>query len=225
MNSALRISVTDMVKKIYGVQTIGEEIANSVSHGIGAVLGIAGTVVLLVAAVMNSNALGVTAAAIYGFSLIELHTMSTLYHSLTNEKAKKVFQILDHCSIFLLILGTYTPISLRLIGGLPGILLFTFNLLLTVLGIALNSVNMKKWHKLSMVFYLLMGWSIVAVWKFIPPIAPSGVVLVAAGGISYTVGIIFYKMKKLKFMHFIWHLFVLGGSVLHYFFVLFHVYL
>ena len=211
--------------KIYGVQTVGEEIANSVSHGVGALLGIAGTVVLIVFAALKSNALGIVAAAIYGFSLIELHTMSTLYHSLTNEKAKKVFQILDHCSIFLLILGTYTPISLLMIGGTVGISLFAFNLLLTVLGVVLNSINMKKWHKLSMFFYLLMGWSIVAVWKFIPPVSPSGVALVAAGGIAYTVGIIFYRMKKLKFMHFIWHLFVLAGSILHYFFVLFYIYL
>ncbi|MBE7028352.1 MAG: hemolysin III family protein [Ruminococcaceae bacterium] len=211
--------------KIYGVQTLGEEIANSVSHGVGALLGIAGTVVLLVYAALFSNTLGIVASAIYGFSLIELHTMSTLYHSITNEKAKKVFQILDHCSIFLLILGTYTPISLLMIGGTVGFSLFAFNLLLTVLGVVLNSINMKKWHKLSMVFYLLMGWSIVAVWKFIPPVSPSGVALVVAGGIAYTVGIIFYRMKKLKFMHFIWHLFVLAGSILHYFFVLFYIYL
>ena len=215
-----------MVKtKTYGVQTIGEEIANSVSHGVGALLGIAGTVILIVVAAIKSGALGITAAAIYGFSLIELHTMSTLYHSLTNKKAKNVFQVLDHCSIFLLILGTYTPISLLMIGGKVGFMLFAFNLFLTALGIVLNSINMKKWHKLSMVFYLLMGWSIVAVWKFIPPVSPSGVALVAIGGIAYTVGIIFYRMKKWKFMHFIWHLFVLIGSVLHYFFVLFHVYL
>ncbi len=211
--------------KIYGVQTLGEEIANAVSHGVGALLGVVGTVVLIVVAALESGALGIVSAAIYGFSLIELHTMSTLYHSLTNEKAKNVFQILDHCSIFLLILGTYTPISLLMIGGTCGIWLFVFNLILTVVGIVLNSINMKKWHKLSMVFYLLMGWSIVAVWKFIPPVSPFGAGLVAAGGIAYTVGIVFYRMKKWKFMHFIWHLFVLIGSVLHYFFVLFYVYL
>lgn len=211
--------------KTYGVQTIGEEIANAVSHGVGALLGIAGTAILVVFAALKSDALGIVAASIYGFSLIVLHTMSTLYHSLTNEKAKKVFQILDHCSIFLLILGTYTPISLCLIGGIRGMLLFAFNLALTAIGVVLNSVDMKKWHKLSMVFYLLMGWSIVAVWKHIPPIPTGGVIFVIAGGISYTIGIIFYKMKKLKFMHFIWHLFVLGGSILHYFFVLFYIYL
>lgn len=211
--------------KKYGVQTLGEEIANAVSHGVGALLGIAGTAVLIVFAALRSDALGIVAAAIYGFSLIVLHTMSTLYHSLTNEKAKRVFQVLDHCSIFLLILGTYTPISLCMIGGMPGISLFAVNLALTALGVVLNSVNMKKWHKLSMVFYLLMGWSIVFVWKYVPTVPTGGIILVLAGGISYTVGIIFYKMKKWKFMHFIWHLFVLGGSILHYFFVLFYVYL
>ena len=213
-----------MVKK-YGIQTIGEEIANSVSHGVGALLGIAGTAILVVFAALKSDAMGIVAAAIYGFSLIVLHTMSTLYHSLTNNKAKKVFQVLDHCSIFLLILGTYTPISLCLIGGTPGITLFLINLSITALGVVLNSVNMKKWHKLSMVFYLLMGWSIVFFFKYIPPVPAGGIALVLSGGISYTVGIIFYNMKKQKFMHFIWHLFVLCGSLLHYFFVLFYIYL
>ena len=198
------------------MQTLGEEIANSVSHGVGAILGIAETVVLIVFAVLKGEALGIVAAAIYGFSLIELHTMSTLYHSLTNQKAKKVFQVLDHCSIFLLILGTYTPISLSLIGGKAGILLFAFNLTVTVIGIVLNSVNMKKWHKLSMVFYLIMGWSIVTVWKYIPPVSSLGTAFVIAGGLAYTVGIIFYKMKKWKYMHFIWHLFVLAGSLCHF---------
>lgn len=211
--------------KKYGQQTLGEEIANSVSHGVGALLGIGGTAVLIVFAAIYSDALGVVAASIYGFSLIVLHTMSTLYHSLTNKKAKKVFQILDHCSIFLLILGTYAPISLTLIGGAPGIILFSINGALTVLGVVLNSINMTKWHKLSMVFYLLMGWSIVFAFKYIPPVPLGGKIFVIAGGISYTIGIIFYKMKKKKFMHFIWHLFVLGGSILHYFFVLFYVYL
>ena len=211
--------------KKYGIQTIGEEIANAVSHGVGALLGIAGTAVLIVFAALNSNALGIVAASIYGFSLIALHMMSTLYHSLTNEKAKRVFQVLDHCSIFLLILGTYTPISLSMIGGRPGTILFGINLFLTVLGVVLNSVNMKKWHKLSMVFYLLMGWSIVFFFKYVPHVPTGGIMLVLLGGLSYTVGIIFYRMKKWKFMHFIWHLFVLLGSILHYFFVLFYVYM
>ena len=211
--------------KKYGIQTLGEEIANSISHGVGAILGIAGTAVLIVFTAIYSNALGIVAASIYGFSLIVLHTMSTLYHSLTNEKAKKVFQVLDHCSIFLLILGTYTPISLCLIGGVAGLTLFAVNLFLTILGIVLNSVNMTKWHKLSLVFYLLMGWSIVFALKYIPPVALGGKILVLAGGIAYTIGIIFYRMKKTKFMHFIWHLFVLLGSILHYFFILFYVYL
>ena len=211
--------------KKYGIQTLGEEIANSISHGVGAILGIAGTAVLIVFAAIYSNALGIVAASIYGFSLIILHTMSTLYHSLTNEKAKKVFQVLDHCSIFLLILGTYTPISLCLIGGKAGLILFTVNLFLTILGIVLNSVNMTKWHKLSLVFYLLMGWSIVFALKYIPPVALGGKILVLAGGIAYTIGIIFYRMKKTKFMHFIWHLFVLLGSILQYFCILFYVYL
>ena len=208
------------------IQTLGEEISNAVSHGVGALLAIAGAVLIIIRAVLTSSgAAGITSAAIYGASLIILYTFSTLYHSLTNETAKRVFRVLDHCSIFLLIFGSYMPISLVLIGGAKGWTLFGINLFCTVLGIVFNSINLTKWHKASMFVYVIMGWSVIAIIKdVLAKIAPAGITLLVLGGVLYTVGIIFYKNRKFKFMHFIWHLFVLGGSVLQFFAIFFYCY-
>lgn len=211
--------------KIDRKQTLGEEISNAVSHGVGALLAIAGAVIVIVKAAMTSSGIGVTSACIYGASLIILYTFSTLYHSLTNEKAKKVFRVFDHCSIFLLIFGTYMPICLVAMGGARGWVLFGINLFCTVVGITFNSINLQKWHKASLFLYVIMGWSVVFSAKFLFfEFARKGLLLLVLGGILYTVGIIFYRSKKLKFMHFVWHLFVLGGSILHFFAVLFYCY-
>ena len=204
-------------------QTLGEEIANAISHGVGELLSIAGAAVAIVYACFVSDAIGIVSAAIYGFSLILLYAVSTIYHSLANNRAKAVFRVLDHCSIFMLILGTDTPVYLSLIRGALGWTLFGITAFLTALGIVLNSINIKKFTKISMVLYVLMGWLVViAFGKILKTVSPKGIVLLVSGGICYTIGIIFYKMKKTKFMHSVWHLFVLGGSVLHYFFVLFY---
>ncbi len=213
------------IKKHNNIQTLGEEISNAISHGVGALLAIAGAVLIIIRAAFTSDALGITSAAIYGASLIILYTFSTLYHSLTNEKAKKVFRIFDHCSIFLLIFGTYMPVSLVLLGGAKGWVLFGINLFCTVVGIVFNSINLTKWHKISVILYVLMGWSVITTIKdvFIALTLP-GSILMLAGGIMYTAGIIFYKNPKFKFMHFIWHLFVLGGSVLQFFSLFFYCY-
>lgn len=212
-------------KKNNGNQTLGEEISNAISHGVGALLAVAGAVLIIIRAVFTSGALGITSAAIYGASLIILYTFSTLYHSLTNEKAKMVFRIFDHCSIFLLIFGTYMPVSLVLLGGTMGWILFGVNLLCTVVGIVFNSINLTKWHKASVILYVIMGWSVlISVKPVFSALTPAGVWLMLLGGISYTAGIIFYKSPKLKFMHFIWHLCVLGGSVLQFFSVYFYCY-
>lgn len=211
--------------KIDRKQSLGEEISNAVSHGVGALLAIAGAVIVIVKAAMTSSGIGVTGACIYGASLIILYTFSTLYHSLTNEKAKKVFRVFDHCSIFLLIFGTYMPICLVAMGGARGWVLFGINLFCTVVGITFNSINLQKWHKASLFLYVIMGWSVVFSAKFLFFEFPrKGLLLLVLGGILYTVGIIFYRSKKLKFMHFVWHLFVLGGSILHFFAVLFYCY-
>ena len=167
---------------------------------------------------------GIVSAAIYGFCLIFLYLMSTIYHAITNSTAKKIFQVLDHCSIFLLILGSYVPICIVLLPPELGWKLLGINLLLTVVGITLNAISLSRWEKLSLLMYVLMGWSVIIalpyLWKMLPA---DGLMLLVSGGLAYTIGIFFYADKKHKFMHSVWHLFVMTGSVLHYFFVLYFI--
>ncbi len=204
-------------------QSIGEEIANSITHGIGALLSIAGTVVAIVYAALHGDAMSVVSACLYGAGLIILYTASTLYHSLTNYKAKKVFQILDHCSIYILILSSYIPISLSLMRGAMGWVLFGINAGCTVLGVTLTSINMKRFHPFAMVLYLLMGWSIVFLGLPALKALPSTAIwLLVSGGLCYTGGIVFFALKKPRYMHMIWHFFVLAGSILQYFAFLFY---
>ena len=213
-----------MIKKT-AVQSLGEEIANSVSHGVGTLLSIAACVIVIVKAAVTSTAIGVVSASIYGASLILLYAFSSLYHSLTNVRAKSVFRVFDHCSIFFLILGTYTPICLTMIKGAVGWTLFGVNAFCTVVGIVFNSISLKRFAKPSVILYLAMGWSVVVSLKRVLEVIPlSGMIFLVAGGLFYTIGVIFYKLKKIKYMHFVWHLFVLGGSIMHYFFVLFYCY-
>ncbi|MEE1024974.1 MAG: hemolysin III family protein [Acutalibacteraceae bacterium] len=206
--------------KVKRKQTLGEEIANAVSHGIGALLGIAGTAVLIVYAAIYSDVWGIVSAALYGGTLILLYTFSTLYHSITHTKAKGVLQIFDHCSIFLLIFGTYIPVCLSLMRNWLGWVLFGINAACAVIGVVLNSIDIQKFKKFSMVLYIVMGWSVLMmaqpVFKKLDILGGTFLVI---GGILYTLGIIFYKSKR-KYMHFIWHFFVLGGSIFHYFFVM-----
>ncbi len=214
-----------MKKTIERIQTLGEEIANAVSHGVGTLLAIAACVIVIVRSAFHSTAIGIVSACIYGGSLVLLYTFSSLYHSLTNKQAKYVFRVFDHCSIFLLILGTYTPICLWMLKGALGWVLFGVNAFCTVVGIILNSINLKRFQKISMVLYILMGWSVVMSMKEVfSLLSPAGMTFLVIGGLLYTGGIAFYKAKKVKYMHFIWHLFVLGGSIMHYFFILFHCY-
>lgn len=204
-------------------QSTGEEIANAISHGIGAGLGIAGTVVAIVTAAIHRGPMEVVAVSLYGASLILLYLISTLYHSITAYGGKRVFQILDHCTIFLLIFGTYIPVCLSLIKGAAGWVLFGIIAGCTVLGIVFNAINMKRWKTLSLILYVVMGWAVVFSGRTVVSKVPTaGLVFLLGGGLAYTLGIIFYRMKKWKFTHFIWHLFVLAGSILHYFFILFY---
>lgn len=205
-------------------QTLGEEIANSISHGVGAGLSVAALVLLIVRAVHTSGALGVVSASIYGGSLVMLYMLSCLYHALAKTRARKVFQILDHCSIFILIVGTYTPISLCYIGGVTGWTIFGVNALCMILGVVFNAINMEKWKKISLVLYVIMGWLIVVSIKSILTFPIAALVFLVLGGVLYTVGIIFYKVKKLKYFHFIWHIFVLGGSIMQFFCVYLYVF-
>lgn len=205
-------------------QCKGEEIANAVTHGVGAALAAAGTIVMLVFAAEKSDLVRIVSVSIYGFSMIFLYMMSTLYHAITNYKAKRIFQKLDHCSIFVLIVGSYAPVCLSLLGGTLGWTLFAVNVFCGVAGIVANAISVSKWHKVSLILYLVMGWSVViAIKPLIQMIALDGFALLLAGGLLYSIGVIFYKMKKRRFMHSVWHLFVLGGSTFLYFFMLFHV--
>ena len=201
--------------------TLGEEIFNSVSHGVGGGLSIAGTVILIVFAVIYSDAWGVVSSAIYGASLIILYTMSTLYHAITNDRAKGFFRIMDHNTIFFLIAGTYTPITLVPLRGAFGWTLFGVIWAAAVVGIVLNSIDLEKFRKPSVVCYIAMGWVIIiAIRPLLDVMNLWSLWLLIGGGVFYTVGVIFYAIKKVKYFHSIWHIFTVLGSVCHYFSVL-----
>ena len=201
--------------------TLGEEIFNAVSHGAGGLLSIAGTVVLIVLCAVYSDAWSVISACVYGASLIILYTMSTLYHAITNEKAKKFFRVMDHNTIFFLIAGTYTPFTLVTLRGKLGWILFGIVWGSALIGIILNSIDLEKFRKPSVVCYILMGWVIIiAVKPMLNSLPGLSLVFLLLGGRFYTVGVIFYSLKKIKWFHSVWHLFTVSGSVLHYFSVL-----
>ncbi len=211
-------------KLINNFYTLGEEIFNSISHGIGTCLGIAALVLSIVFAVLYGDVLCVVSAALYGSTMVILYGMSTLYHAFQGERVKKVFRIFDHCSIYLLIAGTYTPYTLVTLRGALGWTLFGIVWGVTILGIVFNSVNLEKFKKVSMVCYLVTGWVIlIAIKPMIERMKLPGLILLLAGGVLYTFGILFYKAKKLPYAHPVWHLFVLGGSILHFFSILFYV--
>ena len=197
--------------------TFGEEIFNSVSHGVGALLGVVGTVVLVVLSAVNGSGLALGTSIVYGVSLIMLYTMSTLYHAIAAPKAKAILRVFDHTSIFFLIAGSYTPFCLVALEGNPrGVAVAAAVWICAVLGIALNAISLKKTEKLGTVLYVVMGWSVIMVIRDVIAVLPMPAFwLLLLGGIAYTGGLVFYAIKR-KYMHSIWHLFVLTGSVLHY---------
>lgn len=196
--------------------TVGEEIFNSVSHGLGVALACVGFGVLIVFSVLYGNGWAVASSIVYCLGLLELYLASTLYHAATNRTVKGVLQILDHCSIFVLIAATYTPFTLITLHGEKGWLMFGVVWAMAIFGIILNAIDVKKYSKLSMVCYILMGWAILTDLNgLMTGLSKPGVILLVLGGVSYTFGILFYALRK-RYMHSIWHLFVLGGSVLHF---------
>ncbi len=197
--------------------TLGEEIFNSTSHGIGAVLSACGLTLMLVVSALHGSSLALGVSLVYGISLLVLYTMSTLYHAITNPRAKEILRVFDHTSIFILIAGSYTPFCLVALQGNPkGTLVAAAVWICAVLGVVLNAVSLEKTEKLSMVLYVAMGWSVLAVFGDIVRALPQPAFwLLLLGGISYTGGIVFYASKR-KYMHSIWHLFVLMGSILHF---------
>ncbi len=204
--------------------TVAEEIAHSITHGIGLLLGIAAQVLLIVFAARFATPVAVVAASIYGSTLVMLYGVSTLYHALPRGRAKRVFEVLDHSAIFLLIAGTYTPYTLVKMPTGWGWSIFGVIWGLAVLGIVLEAVFQGRGRKVQLVLYLVMGWLIVvAIRPLVGSLPTGGTVLLAAGGAFYTLGVIFYRWHSLPYHHAVWHLFVLAGSACHVFSVLFYV--
>jgi hemolysin III len=200
------------------------ELANSITHGIGAALAVAALVLLIVFASLRGTARHIVGASIFGSMLVVLYTMSTLYHSFRGPRVKTVFKVLDHSAIFLLIAGTYTPFCLATLRGAWGWTLFGLVWGLAALGITFKAIFIHRMEVLSLAIYLLMGWIMVIairpLWHSLPP---GGLAWLFGGGLCYTAGASFYAWHKLRFHHAIWHLWVVAGSACHFFAVLWYV--
>ena len=213
---------TKLKDRVLPKYTKGEEIFNMVSHIVGGAIGVIALVLCIIFAAVHKNIYGVIASTIFGITIILLYTISSIYHGLNEKlKAKKVFQVLDHCSIFLLIAGSYTPFALCTLREYDVALGWTiFGIVwgLAILGIVLNAIDLKKYKVFSMVCYLLMGWCIIIKASVLPQLlGTAGFALLLAGGIIYTIGAILYGAgKKHKWMHSIFHLACVLGSLLHF---------
>lgn len=202
--------------------TLGEELCNSISHGVGAVLSVAALVLCVIQAAATGSVLAVVSASVYGAALVVLYCNSTIYHALKRNRAKKVMRIIDHCSIFLLIAGTYTPytlIALRQADAVCGWIVFAVVWGMAIFGIVLNSISLERFKVLSMVCYLAMGWSIILTFKPLMTVLNGpGLYLLIWGGLAYTVGAVLYGIgAKVKYIHSLFHIFVVAGSILHFF--------
>lgn len=206
------------------VYTKKEEIVNAITHGIGVLLSITALVFLVINAVQNGSAWHVVTFTIYGVTMILLYLSSTLVHSFPEGKLKDLFEIFDHSAIYLFIAGTYTPFTLIVINGALGWTLLGIVWGIAIAGIVFKSFFVKKFMFISTVLYVAMGWLIVIGWQPLTDTLPTaGIVLLVAGGLLYTVGAVFYVWRGFTFHHAVWHLFVLAGSVTHFFSVLFYV--
>lgn len=223
------METTQLPAKVLPKYTKGEEIFNMVTHILGAVMGIVATVLCVVKSAINSNIYGVISTAIFGATMIILYTMSSIYHGLSPKiKAKKVFRILDHCSIFLLIAGSYTPFALctlREYDLATGWIVFAVIWIMAILGITLNAIDLKKYKVFSMICYLAMGWCIIVKINLLPALLGiKGFVLLLAGGIVYTIGAILYGIgKKRKYIHSVFHIAICIGNLLQFLCILLYV--
>lgn len=204
-------------------QTVFEEKLNAITHAIGAVFGIVALILLIVFETKKTT-FSLFSVIVYGISIIILFTASTMYHSFTDEKKKHYFRIVDHISIYLLIAGTYTPVLLITLEQSKGWLLFYIVWAIAGFGVILKLFFTGKFETFSTLLYLVMGWLIVFDFSTLSSLmASNGLVLLIAGGLAYTVGIVFYAIEKIPYNHVIWHLFVLAGAILHFFMILFFV--
>lgn len=202
-------------------QSRGEEIANSVSHGVGLLASMAAAPFLVLSAVRHGNAARVAGASVFAATMMLMYLTSTLYHALPRNRAKRAFQVLDRAAIFLMIAGTYTPFTLGVLRGAWGRALLGLVWGLALAGVVLTVVGGVRYPKLSTGLYLAMGWLVIIaikpLWLRVPP---WGLFWLLAGGIAYTVGVVFYAAKGVRYGHFVWHLFVITGTACHFIAVL-----
>lgn len=204
--------------------SVGEEIAHTITHGIGALLSIAGLAVMVAFSSLNGDIWHIVSSSIFGATLVILYSASSLYHGITNPRAKLVLRQFDHAAIYLLIAGTYTPFLLVSLRGAWGWSLFGVIWGIALLGMVLEFVDGQRFSKLSLVLYLVLGWAVlIAINPMLEQVESGGLMLLLLGGISYSLGVIFYVRKQMAYHHAIWHLFVLLGSALHFFSVLIYV--
>ncbi|MDA3845171.1 MAG: hemolysin III family protein [Vallitaleaceae bacterium] len=219
MEANANMKLNTMKKKF----TIGEEISHAITHGIGSLLGVVGLVILLVQG-SERNTLYMVSMAIYGGTLILLYSNSSIYHALTHKKAKFIFEKMDHLSIYCLIAGTYTPYMLIAVGGTKGIVICAIQWGLAGIGIVLKAIWIKRYQKIHLMIYLAMGWMIVFFSGAIRvAITDQGFLLLVLGGLAYSIGVLFYAFRWFKYHHLVWHIFVLAGSILHFFSILLYV--
>jgi hemolysin III len=205
-------------------QTFAEEIANAISHGVGIIMGIVALVAMIVCSAKIGSERGEVCSAVFGGSLVLLYFSSTLYHAVWHLKTKQILQMLDHMMIYVLIAGTYTPFTLVALGGSWGWSLFGVVWGIALMGIVFKLFFTGKFERLSIGLYIGMGWiSVIAIKPFLHAIPLPGLIWVAAGGLCYTSGIIFYTQDRIRYAHTVWHLFVLAGSLCHVAAILFYV--
>jgi len=204
--------------------SLGEEIAHSISHGAGLLLGIAALVLLVIKGALRGNPLYIISMLIYSVSLIFLYTNSMFYHAFPEGKAKNIFERLDHSSIYILITGTYTPFYFFAIGGIIGIVICCIQWLLAILGVIFKVLWIEKYTKIHVLIFLIMGWMIIffaaTIYK---TVSLGGFVLLLSGGLCYSIGVLFFVFDWFKYHHFVWHLFVLAGSILLFFTIYFFI--
>ena len=221
------MSVTDSKKHRISIPkyTLGEELMNSISHGVGALAGIAMLVLCIVKSCSPFDGYKLASSIVFGITVTLLYLMSSLYHALKVNKAKRVFRVIDHCTIFLLIAGSYTPFTLVSLRDTTGWWIFGIIWAMAVLGVVLNAVSLKKFAKLSVACYLIMGWMIVFSFEALQAaLSPAAITLLIGGGIAYTVGAILYGIgSKKKYFHSVFHFFCLIGTLLHFFAVYLYV--
>lgn len=217
-----KIRMKKKVESNYRILTIGEEIFNSVTHGIGTLLSIAALVLLIVFAAIKGDAWHVVSFSIFGSTLVLLYLSSTLYHSFTKEKLKNLFARFDHAAIFLLIAGTYTPFLLTALRGTLGWTMFGIIWAVAISGVVIRSIYLTRFRKFMVGLYLTMGWMVVvAIGPLVKNLPSISLLFLMLGAVMYTVGVVFYAWRNLKYGHGIWHLFVLAGSILHFFAVIY----